>query len=153
MNPRTPWLRDFALVGGITGAAAPYTLLRSVEYSLFAAAGGAASGALLGLFSAWLLSGRARKWRRFVFIPLGLAVGALWGGAAGLATGLSSYSSLLGLSLVFSAIAGTLQLGWFWLAYAVRRVNGRSTVPVVVVASLLSATLGWAGLLLLNVRL
>lgn len=141
-----PWVRDFALVGAATGFLAPYAVIRSLEYSGFASAGGGASGALLGAFSVWLFSRVGRGWSKIVLVPLGLALGALWGGAAGLATGLSDHGEWLPLSVMFGGCAGALQLGWFWLAYAVRRVNCRSTIAVVVTATVLSGSLGWVAI-------
>lgn len=143
---RWPWVRDFTLVGALTGFGAPFVLLRSLEYSLVTGLGGLVGGAVLGLFSAWVINRQARRWRRFVLLPLGLALGALWGATAGGATALVPHlRGLLGLSLAVAAIAGAAQLGWFWLAYSVRRVNQRSTWPVVLLASALGAGLGWVG--------
>ncbi len=149
--PRWPWVRDFALVGGVTGFCAPYTMLRELEYSALAAAGGLVGGAALGLFSSWLISRYARRWRRFVLFPLGLFFGALWGAMAGGTTALvPSLRSLLVLSLLCAAIAGSVQLGWFWFAYSVRRVNHRSTWPVVLGASVLSVGLGFVGVVVVT---
>jgi hypothetical protein len=145
-SSRWPWVRDFALVGGLTGFCAPYATLRYLEYSLVTGIGGLLGGAALGLFSSWLISRYARRWRRFVLFPLGLFFGALWGATAGGTTALvPSLRSMIVLSLVVAAIAGAVQLGWFWLVYSVRRVNHRSTWPVVLVASVLGAGLGWVG--------
>lgn len=144
--PRWPWVRDFAIVGGVTGFLAPFSFWRLLEYSLFAGVGGGVGGAALGLFSAWLMGRHARRWRRIVLFPLGLLFGALWGATAGAATGLSSdLRSLMSLSMIVAALAGALQLGWFWLVYSVRRMNQRSTWPVVLVASVLGGGLGFAG--------
>ena len=149
--PRWPWVRDFALVGGVTGFCAPYTMLRELEYSALAAAGGLVGGAALGLFSSWLISRYARRWRRFVLFPLGLFFGALWGAMAGGTTALvPSLRSLLVLSLLCAAVAGSVQLGWFWFVYSVRRVNHRSTWPVVLVASVLSVGLGFVGVVVVT---
>jgi hypothetical protein len=135
-----PWIRDFGFVGGVTGFLAPYVVLENVEYSLRAGVGGAVTGALLGLFTSALLSTRARRWPKLVLLPAGFAIGALWGMGAVLPT-----TMLLELSLIFGGAAGAVQLGWFWLAYSYRRVNLRSTWAVVLLASLLSGGLGYAG--------
>jgi hypothetical protein len=125
-------------------------MLRELEYSALAAAGGLV-GAALGLFSSWLISRYARRWRRFVLFPLGLFFGALWGAMAGGTTALvPSLRSLLVLSLLCAAIAGSVQLGWFWFAYSVRRVNHRSTWPVVLVALVLSVGLGFVGVVVVT---
>jgi len=142
---RWPWVRDFTFVGGVTGFIAPYSVIRNVEYASLTGLGGAMSGALIGVFSAWLLSGFGRRWPKLVFIPVGLVLGALWGMAAAMTTALSPMRDLIFLSLLFAGAAAAIQLGWFWLAYSYRRVNRRSTWPVVLLASLLGGGLGWAG--------
>ncbi len=140
-----PWVRDFSLVGGVTGFVAPYVVIHDLEYSAAAGAGGAVTGALLGLFTARLLAGSARRWRKFVFIPAGLVLGAVWGMGAALATAVTESRNLLLLSLLFAGAAGAVQLGWFWLAYCYRRVNARSTFAVVALACVLAGGLGWTG--------
>lgn len=142
---RWPWVRDFTFVGGVTGFMAPYGVIHDVEYASFTGLGGAVSGAVLGVFSAWLLSGFGRRWPKLVFLPVGLVLGALWGMAAAMTTVLTPMRNLLELSLLFAGVAGALQLGWFWLGYCYRRVNRRSTFPVVLLASVLGGGLGWAG--------
>lgn len=151
---RWPWVRDFALVGAVTGFSAPFAMLRFLEYSLLTALGGLVGGAALGLFSAWLIGRYARRWRRLVLFPLGLVVGALWGASAGVATAFApQLRHLLVLSVVVAGFAGAAQLGWFWLVYSVRRVNHRSTWPVVLAASVLGGGLGWVGVLGLDLVL
>lgn len=146
--PRWPWVRDFALVGAVTGFSAPYAMLRYLEYSLVTGLGGLLGGAALGLFSAWLIGRYARRWRRLVLFPLGLVFGAAWGATAGAATAaVPELRKLLELSVIVAAFAGAAQLGWFWLVYSVRRVNQRSTWPVVLAASVLGGGLGWVGVL------
>ena len=140
-----PWVRDFTFVGGVTGFMAPYSVIHDVEYASLTGVGGAVSGAALGIFSAWLLSGFGRRWPKVVFIPVGLVLGALWGMAAAMTTAVTPMRNLLVLSVLFAGVAGALQLGWFWLGYCYRRVNRRSTYPVVLLASLLGGGLGWAG--------
>lgn len=140
-----PYVRDFSLVGGITGFLAPYMVIHQVEYSAVTGIGGAVTGALLGLLTAWLLAGSARRWRKIVFIPAGLALGALWGLGTALATAVTGSRDLLLLSLIFAGAAGAVQLGWFWLAYCYRRVNARSTSPVVALACVFGGGLGWTG--------
>lgn len=146
VDPRWPWIRDFTFVGAVTGFLAPFAVIREVEYSSVTGIGGAVSGAALGVFSAWLLSGAGRRWPKLVFVPLGLLLGALWGVSSALATAFTPARHLLALSVVFAGLAGALQLGWFWLVYCLRRVNRRSTYGVVLLASLLGGGLGWAGL-------
>ncbi len=144
-DSRAPWVRDFALVGGLTGFLAPYGVLHYVQYSMAAGLGGALSGAVLGAFSSWLVSGFGRRWPKVAFLPLGLSIGAVWGSAAALATVVTPARDQLSLSVLFAGAAGALQLGWFWLAYCYRRVNRRTTWGLVLVASLLGGGLGFAG--------
>ena len=144
-DSRGPWVRDFALVGGITGFLAPFSVIRDVQYSALTSIGGAVSGAVLGLFSAWWLSCVGRRLPKVAFLPLGLIIGALWGSAAAMATAVTEARNMLLFSVVFAGAAGALQLGWFWLAYCYRRVNRLSTWGVVLVASLLGGGLGYAG--------
>ena len=145
-----PWVRDFTFVGAATGFLAPWAVLRQADYAALTGLGGAVSGALLGVFSAWLFSGVGRRWPKWLLLPLGLTLGGLWGAASVAPTALTPLRSLLGLSLFFAGFAGALQLGWFWLAYSYRRVNQRSTAAVVALAALLGSGLGWAGLVMLQ---
>lgn len=138
-----PWVRDFALVGATTGFFAPFSVLRNAQYAGLASLGGTLFGIALGLFSARLFAGRARRWARGVYLPLGALLGALWGAAAGLATA-PVWPKAVGLSVLVAGIAGALQFGWFWLAYALRRVNRRSTWAVTLLALLIGGGLGWA---------
>lgn len=138
-----PWVRDFALVGATTGFFAPFSVLRNAQYAALASLGGTLFGIALGLCSARMFAGRARRWARWVYLPLGGLLGALWGAAAGLATA-PLWPKAVGLSVVVAGIAGALQFGWFWLAYALRRVNRRSTWAVTLLALLIGGGLGWA---------
>jgi len=139
-----PWVRDFSFVGAVTGFLAPYMVIKDLAYATVAGAGGALTGALLGLFSAALMSTRVRRWPKLVLLPTGFGLGALWGMGAALPTGVAT-PHFLGLTLLFSGAAGAVQLGWFWLAYCYRRVNLRSTWPVVLLAAALGAGLGYSG--------
>ncbi|MBL8952136.1 MAG: hypothetical protein JNK82_15240 [Myxococcaceae bacterium] len=130
----------------MTGFFAPYAVLHDPGYSTFTGIGGALSGALLGLFSAWLLRGFGRRLPKLVFVPVGFFFGALWGIGAVLPTAVGPMHDLLEVSLLFGGFAGALQLGWFWLVYGYRRVNLRSTWAVVLLASALGTSLGLVGL-------
>lgn len=146
---RWPWVRDFSFVGGVTGFLAPFSVIRDVGYCTLTGVGGALSGALLGLFSAWLLSGSGRRWPKLLFVPVGLVLGALWGSSSVLLIAFTPSRQLLVLSVLFAGLAGALQLGWFWLGYSYRRINRRSTLGVVMLASVLGGGLGWAGVAVL----
>ena len=146
LDHRWPWVRDFALVGGLTGFFAPFSVLREAAYASLTGLGGTLGGALLGLFSAWFMAGAGRRWRKVAFVPAGLLLGALWGMSSVLPTvAFAPLRDLMVLSLAFAGFAGALQLGWFWLAYCHLRVHRKSTWGVVVLASVLGGGLGWAG--------
>lgn len=142
---RWPWVRDFTFVGGVTGFLAPFGVIHDVGYCTLTGVGGAVSGAILGLFSAWLLSRSGRRWPKLLFVPVGLVLGALWGGSSVLITAFTPARQLLLLSVLFAGLAGALQFGWFWLGYSYRRINRRSTLGLVLLASFLGGGLGWAG--------
>lgn len=150
-TPALPWVRDFTFVGGVTGFLAPFMVIHDLGYCVTTGLGGAATGALLGLFTARLLAGPARKWSKLVFLPAGIALGSLWGIGAALGTVLTGARHLLLLSVIFAGAAGAVQLGWFWLAYSYRRVNLRSTLPVVLLAAVLGAFLGGSGFAVLAI--
>lgn len=101
---------------------------------------------LLGAPTARLLRGVALRWPKALFLPLGALLGVAWGMGAALFTLLvPGFANVLVLSLLFAGAAGAVQLGWFWLIYAWRRVNRRSTAWVVALACGLSVFLGTAG--------
>lgn len=141
-QPRWPWARDFAVVGGLTGFLAPFAIFQQLLYALLTGFGGALGGGLLGLFSAWLLSGNARRWSPLAFLPLGLVVGALWGVSAALPTVVLG-TEVLFWSLLVAGFAGAVQLAWLWPLYCHRRLAGRSTAALVVLSSLVGGSLGW----------
>lgn len=147
-QPRWPWARDFALIGGLTGFLAPFATIHEFTYSSLTGLGGALGGGLLGLFSAWLLSGEARRWTKVALVPLGLVMGCLWGLGAALPTVVLG-TDVLVISLILAGFAGALQLAWLWPLYWHRRANGRSTMALVVFSSLLGGGLGWLGVLVL----
>lgn len=154
--PRTAsgwlWVRDFALVGLVTGFVAPFTVLRNPEYAQLASAGGALTGAALGALSHLFFARAGRRWPKFAIILLSVLVGAVWGSASGVTTALAvSFRRSFELSLVVGGCAGALQLSWFWVVYAMRSVRRKSTWSVVLAASLFSVALGWGSVALLVV--
>ncbi len=156
LGERRTWVRDLAIIGGVSGALAPAAVgMLFPGYVLLAGAFGAGSGAVVGhLASAMLGKERIRRVPVAVLLVGGLGLGALWGALTGLgaALGLGAFSApgsgavLLVLSALLASVAGAIQLGWFWLPYAILRARGRRTWPLVVVASLLAPALGWAAL-------
>lgn len=150
------WLRDFTLIGAVTGAAAPACYWwHQPSYLVACGLIGGALGGLLGLVMRPLLLGPFSRWPFGVLLVFGLGVGALWGGGTGLGGGILGFGledqmGLPFISGIAGAVAGALQLGWFWLPYTLRHARGRSTWPIVLAACVLSAGLGISALLLLS---
>lgn len=157
LGARLGWMRDFALIGAVSGAAAPaFFWWQQPSYLAACGAAGAALGVLLGLVLPPLLLGPVARWPFGVLLVLGLGVGAAWGGGTGLAGGLVGFGlhDPMGLACVSGlcgAVAGALQLGWFWLPYALRKARGTRTWPVVAAACALSGGLGFAALSLISI--
>ena len=157
LGSRVAWLRDFALIGAVSGAAAPaFYWWQQPSYLVACGAIGAALGGLLGLVMRPLLLGPFARWPFGVLLLVGLGVGALWGGGTGLGGGIVGFGldDQLGLPFVSGlagAFAGALQLGWFWLPYTLRHARGRPTWPIVAAACVLSGGLGFAALALISI--
>jgi len=145
------WARDFSIVGAACGFLAPLTCLGSHElpYALSTGIGGMAAGAVLGPLSGALISLARRRLPKIALISFGLILGGLWGGMAGAApeylggTDFKFYS--WALSILTSAVAGSVLGWWFWLAYAYRRINQRSAWPVVLAGCAQAPTLAIVG--------
>jgi len=157
LGARLSWMRDFALIGAASGAGAP-ALFWADRPGYLAACGvtGAVLGLLLGLLLPPLLLGPVSRWPFGVLLLVGLGVGVAWGGGAGYAGGLYSFGAsdqmgLAWLSGACGAVAGALQLGWFWLPYTLRKAKAKSTWPIVLAACLFSGALGYAALSVLSV--
>jgi hypothetical protein len=155
-----PWMRDFALVGGATGVLAPGMVLGFrgfVGYLIAAGVSGVLTGAVLGWATWRMLQGWLRRVPKLAWFPLGGAFGGLWGGIVGTIAGLgvsigdvrNIHLEIALVSGAVAAVAGAVQLGWFWLAYSLFRVRRRSTWWVVTLACVLGPTLGWLALVLL----
>jgi hypothetical protein len=145
------WARDLAIVGGGTSflAIAFVEGFRGGHERVFLIAAtilGAVVGALFGLGLRRLLL----AWLRLpivVWMPISLVLGGLWGAiVGGLAMVIAEWGkaqiSIALLAAIVAGIAGALQLGWFWLPYAVRAGRGKSTWPVVAAALLLGGLTG-----------
>lgn len=156
LGARLAWMRDFALIGAVSGSAAPALFwLQAPGYLVACGVAGAALGLALGLLLPPLLLGPVSRWPFAVLLVVGLAVGAAWGGGTGLAGGLFAFGAqdrmgLAWLSGACGAVAGAMQLGWFWLPYTLRKAKSRSTWPIVLAACLLSGGLGFAALSVLS---
>ncbi len=154
LGERRTWVRDLTIIGGLSGALAPAAVgMMPPGYVFLAGLFGAGSGAVVGwLASSMLSSARVRRWPVAGLLVGGIGLGALWGAMTGLgaALGLGPFGggglALLFLSALLAAVAGALQLGWFWLPYAILRARGGRTWPLVLFASLLAPGLGWAAL-------
>jgi hypothetical protein len=140
------WSRDLAIVGAGTAFTAGFAVnAGQVFSSLFiATAMGGLMGALFGIVIRHLLLGWLHR-PIVAWIPISLVLGGVWGGSIGyvlaLVTGEPRSALLLGL---YGAIAGALQLCWFWLPYAVRAGRGKSTWPIVTAAVVVGGAVGWA---------
>jgi hypothetical protein len=141
------WARDLAMVGAATSLLAGLGIERHLEPVIVVATGvGAAVGALFGVgFRRLLLA-----WLRLpivAWVPISLVLGAAFGGSTGLLAGtLTGETHGTALLTVLAAIAGALQLCWFWLPYAVRAGRGKSTWPLVAAAVVLGGPIGYAAL-------
>ena len=125
---------------------------RQVKVDMLVAAGvGGVVGALFGAAFRRLLV--ARLYQPIgAWIPVSLFLGALFGATVGLVTPLlmrERFGDGYFLTALFGAIAGALQLSWFWLPYAVRAGRGKSTWPVVLAAVVIANAIGWAALMVL----
>ena len=147
------WARDFAIVGGTTSIMAP-AMAGMTEGSYLAAAGtaGAVTGFGIGLALA-ALQPRLRRLPLLALIALAVVAGAVWGGGVGFAAGtVFMYDRfadpLWAMSTVCAAIAGGLQLGWFYAPYAVKSAQGRSTANLVLAACAYGCVVGVAALYL-----
>ena len=153
LGKKRSWSRDLATIGGISSLAAPLAVaptLVGTAYPWVAAAVGALTGAALGVIVPSVLL-RLRKVPLPMLVLLGPTLGILWGGAVGLAAGLTLGAEIIWLSAVVAGVAGAIQFGWFWLPYTARRLRSKRTWPVVVAASLLAPALGWAAIVTLGI--
>lgn len=157
LGGRIAWMRDFSLIGACSGALAPaFFWSHQPGYLAACGIGGAALGIALGFLLPPLLLGPVSRWPFAVLVVAGVGVGALWGAGAGFIGGATQFGicdglQLASLSATCGAIAGALQLGWFWLPYTLRKVRGRSTWPLVLAACVLSGGLGLAAITLLGI--
>ncbi|MEO1268064.1 MAG: hypothetical protein AAFX99_08200 [Myxococcota bacterium] len=150
------WMRDLGLIGGATSLLATAQLhgLYGWTFPIAACLAGVVTGIALGavihrLFSTWM-----RRWPIAVLLVMGPVVGALWGGLVGLLAsptlfGFGSTDRMLIVAMV-AAVAGAIQLGWFWLPYTWVRGRRKAVWPVVMLACLLGPFLGHAGLMSLS---
>jgi hypothetical protein len=137
------WARDFSLIGGVTGLLAPW-LLGDPSYIAAAAISGAVAGAGLGAAVPRMLV-RARHWKVPALMLGGMGIGAVWGGIAGAAAGLTQ-PNLFWLSVAIAGIAGAMQFGWIWLPYVLKKIGHKRTWPLLLAAFAAAPLLGWASI-------
>jgi hypothetical protein len=153
LGSRLSWARDFAVIGAVTGFAAPAPYFwHDTEYLAACSGSGAVIGAVLGVATSRALLVWLSRWPFGVLLVLGLALGALWGGSTGFCGGAlalddaHAYVPLTPISAIAGAGAGMLQLGWFWLPYTLARAKGKSALAIVAAACVVSVALGFASL-------
>lgn len=153
------WSSDLALVGAVSCFLAPAAIggAGALVYAGIAGALGAVTGGVLGPLLRRLFVGPLGRAKVAPLLLAGVGVGAVWGAVVATsavltlaAGGNGGTSFLLPLAAALGAVAGAIQLGWFWLPYLLRRARGRSVWPILAGASLLSPTLGYVGLWLLG---
>lgn len=137
-----PWARDLALVGATTGVALAVATPLSWSLALLAGALAGTLGALLGALMPRLLHRRVRRRSWLLLAAAAVGLGGLWGGAAGLGAGVLAGASWKWSAAVF-ATAGAVQLGWVWLPLVMARARGRSTWPLVALASVAAPAAGY----------
>jgi hypothetical protein len=151
------WARDLAVVGGVSSVAstiafAPAMVVPVGMYALIAGATGVLTGALLGVVAGKAIAGPLARLPVLAVLAGGVGAGAVWGGTVGAiaALALGAHGMVLESSIEIAAVAGAIQLGWWWLPYLLRRAHEKSTWPVVFFAACLSPFLGWIGLFVLS---
>ena len=148
---------DFAVVGATSGVLAPLGAVAFVgwtfgvlpqalaglplTYYIVAAITAAATGALVGLVVARVPPRRGPSAQLGLLFAMPF-VGALWGAVVGAAAHVTVPDDDWAVSATMAAIAGAIQLAWLWWPYRSRRSSGRSTVPLIACAVMVSTVLG-----------
>lgn len=147
-----PWARDFAVVGGVTGFAAPYVVITDLPFAAAAGLAGAALGLVLGALAAPFLERARHRVPLLLLVFAAPFVGAVWGGLSGVAGGLVGGRMFAGesveLGLVMGAAAGMVQLGWMFLPYTLVAVMKLPRWPVVLAASVAAPVFGFLAVLI-----
>lgn len=150
------WSRDLAIVGASTSFLALFALDWRVHADVVGAGlVGGVVGALFGVVLRRLLLAWLHR-PIVAWIPISLILGAILGGTIGVVTSLVVPDPVGRVFRIgwhaagmFGALAGALQLSWFWLPYAVRAGRGKSTWPIVTAAVVIGGALGYAALYLM----
>ncbi len=137
------WGRDLSVIGAVTAASAWLALgLASPTFGLVAVLSAAVAGFALGLeMPSFLDTARHRMPLELVGVRC-IAVGGALGGFVGLAAATAAGNAWFLGPVVIGAIAGALQLGWWWLPYTVLTVTERPTWPAVLVACAVAPFVG-----------
>ena len=143
------WSRDLAIVGASTSFLSVFAVAREMATSFVV---GGVIGGLVGALFGLLLRRLLLAWLHrpiVAWIPISLVLGGALGGTISVATMvvMGSCDGLLFTGL-FGALAGAIQLSWFWLPYAVRAGRGKSTWPIVTAAVVIGGAVGYAALYL-----
>ncbi|MBX2796921.1 MAG: hypothetical protein KTR31_04605 [Myxococcales bacterium] len=145
------WGRDLAIVGAVTGFAAPAAVfgVATGPFLMASILAGLGCGLILGAeMPAFLESARRRLSLGEIAVRC-VAVGGGLGAFVGLVAAEAAGQIFLG-SFAVAGLAGALQFGWLWLPYTVLTVLERPTWPVVLAACLVAPVLGHAAVGITN---
>ena len=146
------WGRDLAIVGAVTGFAAPAAVFGIAPGPFLVASilAGLGCGLILGVeMPAFLDSARKRLSLAQIAVRC-IAVGGGIGAFVGLVAAEAAGQIFLA-SFAVAGLAGALQFGWLWLPYTVLTVTEKPTWPVVLVACLAAPLLGPAAVGIANI--
>ena len=150
LGAATAWMRDVAIVGGVTSflATAMFASRYGWLFPMAAGLGGIVTGVALGAVMHRLLSGRLKRWPISILLLIGPVIGAGWGAAVALlASPALDMRGLWAFAAMVGGFSGAVQLGWFWFPYTLLRLRGAGAWIVVALASLLGPLLGSGGVL------
>jgi hypothetical protein len=143
------WSRDLAIVGASTSFLSASAVAREVATSYVV---GGVIGGVVGALFGILLRRLLLAWLHrpiVAWIPISLVLGGALGATISVATMVvMGDRDALVFCGVFGALAGAIQLSWFWLPYAVRAGRGKSTWPIVTAAVVIGGAVGYAALYL-----
>lgn len=149
VGPPLTWSRDFALVGVALGGLAPWFLLFDLSMALSGGLVGGLLGAALGGAAGWLIEHLRPVVPLSVMLATMAALGAVWGGAAGMlgaASGTVFDEAGLLLGLALGGCSGMVVIGLWFPAYLFLSVRRDPTWPAVLGAVLCAPIAGWLGL-------
>lgn len=124
-----------------------------VDFLIASTVVGGLSGAILGAALRTMLAGRLGRTPIGLLLVGGLFMGFCWGASVGIAgvaiadLHIFGATETLFMAGLLAGVAGAAQFGWFWLPYTILTARGRSSIPLILVASLLGLGLGWLSIL------